>query len=128
MQSWIHVLEWRATVRPEATALVDDRGAQFSYAQLRAELERRAGGWAGLGVGDGDTVAIMAKNSADFLVHAFALMRAGVTPAFVNWRLSPRELTEVLALLEPKAVATDAEFTDLVDAAWPRATPKVIIG
>ena len=50
MQSWIHVLEWRATVRPEVTALVDDRGAQFSYAQLRAEFERRAGGWAALGV------------------------------------------------------------------------------
>ena len=49
MQSWIHVLEWRATVRPGVTALVDDRGAEYSYAALRAELERRAGGWAGLG-------------------------------------------------------------------------------
>ena len=41
MQSWIHVLEWRATVRPGVTALVDDRGAEYSYAALRAELERR---------------------------------------------------------------------------------------
>ena len=102
MQSWIHVLEWRATVRPGVTALVDDRGAEYSYAALRAELERRAGGWAGLGVGPGDIVAIVAKNSADFLVHAFALMRAGATPAFVNWRLSGRELAEVLALVEPR--------------------------
>ena len=117
MQSWIHVLEWRATVRPDVTALADDRGAEFTYAELRAELERRAGGWAGLGVGPGDIVAIVAKNSADFLVHAFALMRAGATPAFVNWRLSPRELAEVLALVEPAAVAADAEFTALVDAA-----------
>jgi acyl-CoA synthetase (AMP-forming)/AMP-acid ligase II len=128
MQSWIHVLEWRATVRPGVTALVDDRGAEFSYAQLRAEFERRAGGWAALGVGDGDTVAIVAKNSADFLVHAFALMRAGVTPAFVNWRLSPRELAEVLALVEPAAVAADAEFTDLVDAVPGRPRPRVVIG
>jgi acyl-CoA synthetase (AMP-forming)/AMP-acid ligase II len=128
MQSWIHVLEWRATVRPEVTALVDDRGAEFSYAQLRAEFERRAGGWAALGVGDGDTVAIMAKNSADFLVHAFALMRAGVTPAFVNWRLSPRELAEVLALVEPAAVAADAEFTTLVDAVPGRPRLRVAIG
>src|SRR5580692_9081177 len=148
MQSWIHVLEWRATVRPEVTALADDRGAEFSYAQLRAEFERRAGGWAALGVGDGDTVAMVAKNSADFLVHAFALMRAGATPAFVNWRLSPRELTEVLTLVGPKAVAADAEFAALVDAALvdaalvdaaladaaladaarPEAAPRVIIG
>jgi acyl-CoA synthetase (AMP-forming)/AMP-acid ligase II len=117
MQSWIHVIEWRANVRPELTALVDDRGAAYTYAQLLAETERKAGGWAGLGVGPGDIVAVVAKNSADFLVHAFALMRAGATPAFVNWRLSARELTEVLTLVEPKAVAADAEFAPLVDAA-----------
>ena len=128
MQSWIHVLEWRATVRPEATALVDDRGAEFSYAGLRAELERRAGGWARLGIGPDDIVAIVAKNSADFLVHAFALMRAGATPAFANWRLSGRELAEVLALVEPVAVAADAEFADLVDTAAPGLGPRVVIG
>ena len=128
MQSWIHVLEWRATVRPEVTALADDRGADYSYAALRAELERRAGGWAGLGAGPGDIVAIVAKNSADFLVHAFALMRAGATPAFVNWRLSGRELAEVLALVEPVAVAADAEFADLVDIAVPGLGPRVVIG
>jgi acyl-CoA synthetase (AMP-forming)/AMP-acid ligase II len=128
MQSWIHVIEWRATVRPEVTALVDDRGAQFSYAGLRAEIERRAGGWSGLGVRPGDTVAIVARNSADFLVHAFALMRAGATPAFVNWRLSGRELAEVVALVEPVAVAADAGFADLVDTAAPGLGPRVVIG
>src|SRR6266568_5018385 len=128
MQSWIHVIEWRANVRPELTALVDDRGAAYTYVQLRAGTERQADGWAGLGVGSGDVVAVVAKNSADFLVHAFALMRAGATPAFVNWRLSPRELTEVLALVEPKAIAADAEFADLVEAAWPEPLPRVVIG
>ena len=57
------------------------------------------------GAGPGNVVAIVAKNSADFLVHAFALMRAGATPAFVNWRLSAGELAEVLRLVEPKAIA-----------------------
>ena len=117
MQSWIHVIEWRANVRPELRALVDDRGAAYTYAQLRAETERKAGGWAGLGIGPDDVVAVVAKNSADFLLHAFALMRAGATPAFVNWRLSRRELAEVLALVEPKAIAADAEFTGLVGVA-----------
>jgi len=51
MQSWIHVIEWRANVRPDLTALIDDRGAAYTYAQLRAEVERKAGGWAGLGLG-----------------------------------------------------------------------------
>jgi acyl-CoA synthetase (AMP-forming)/AMP-acid ligase II len=128
MQSWIHVIEWRANVRPELTALVDDRGAAYTYAQLKAAVERRAGGWAGLGIGAGDIVALVAKNSADFLVHAFAVMRAGATPAFVNWRLSRRELAEVLALVEPKAIAADAEFAGLVEAAWPELLLRVVIG
>jgi acyl-CoA synthetase (AMP-forming)/AMP-acid ligase II len=128
MQSWIHVINWRATVHPDIPALIDDRGASFSYAGLRAEVEKRSGGWAAMGVGAGDIVAIVAKNSADFLVHAFALMRAGATPAFVNWRLSPRELADVLALVEPAAVAADAEFTALVDAALPVPVIRAAIG
>src|SRR5271165_5614461 len=64
MQSWIHVIEWRATVHPDVTALVDDRGVVLSYSQLRAALELRAGGWAALGVRPGDVVAVVAKNSA----------------------------------------------------------------
>ncbi len=128
MQSWIHVLEWRATVRPQVTALADDRGATFSYAGLRSEYERRAGGWASLGIGPGDVVAVVAKNSADFLVQTFALLRAGATPAFVNWRLSARELTDVLALVEPAAVAADAEFTALVDASLPVPVVRAAIG
>ncbi|MGN6791436.1 MAG: class I adenylate-forming enzyme family protein [Streptosporangiaceae bacterium] len=136
MQSWIHVIEWRATVHPDVPALIDDRGASYTYAALRKALERHAGGWAELGVRPGDRVAVVAKNSADFLVHAFAIMRAGATPAFVNWRLSPGELAEVLALVEPVAVAADAEFAGLIEAASPGQiegqapyhASKVIIG
>src|SRR6516225_7711512 len=128
MQSWIHVIEWRASTRAGLTALADDRGAAYSYAELKVATERRAGGWAGLGIGPGDVVAIVAKNSADFLVHAFALMRAGATPAFVNWRLSARELAEVLALAGPVAVAADAEFAGVIAAAWPAAGARVTIG
>ncbi len=128
MQSWIHVIEWRATTRPGLTALADDRGAAFTYAQLRAETQSKAGGWAGLGIGPGDVVAVVARNSADFVVHAFAVMRAGAIPAFVNWRLSPRELTEVLTLVQPRAIAADAEFAGLVGAAWPATGIRVVIG
>ena len=128
MQSWIHVLEWRATVHPDLTALADDRGATHTYAQLRTEFERKAGGWAALGIGPGDVVAIVAKNSADFLVQTFALLRAGATPAFVNWRLSARELADVLALVEPTAVAADAEFTGLVDAGLAVTAPLTLSG
>ncbi|MGH3390416.1 MAG: AMP-binding protein, partial [Actinomadura sp.] len=127
VQSWIHVIEWRATVHPELTALDDDRGVRYSYRELLDVLERRAGGWADLNVRPGDVVAVVAKNSADFFVHAFALMRAGAIPAFVNWRLSAAELTELVELFEPVAVAADTEFAALAEAAAPALTRRVLI-
>src|ERR1700722_18668000 len=106
MQSWIQVIEWRATVHPDVTALIDDRGRTLSYAGLRDELERAAGGWAALGVRPGDVVAVLARNSADFLVQTFGIVRAGAIPAFLNWRLS----AEAIALVEPVALVVDPEF------------------
>ena len=124
MQSWIHVIEWRANVRPELTALVDDRGRRTPTRSCAPRWNAGpAAGPGSRGGRPGDVVAIVAKNSADFLVHAFALMRAGATPAFVNWRLSPRELTEVLALVQPKAIAADAEFAGLVERGLAGAAP-----
>jgi acyl-CoA synthetase (AMP-forming)/AMP-acid ligase II len=115
-------------VHPDLTALVDDRGTVLSYAELRAGYEARAGGWARLGVRPGDVVAVLAKNSADFLVHTFAILRAGAIPAFLNWRLSPGELTEVLGLVGPVAVVADAEFTGLIGASVPEQPRRVVIG
>ena len=57
MQSWIHVIEWRANVHPQVTALTDDRGVAYTYAELRTEVERKAGGWAAAGVRPGDIIA-----------------------------------------------------------------------
>ena len=128
MQSWIHVLEWRATVHPDLTALTDDRGTTLTYGELKTAVEQRAGGWASLGVKPGDVVALLAKNSADFLVCAFAILRAGAIPAFINWRLSPGELQEVLALVQPVAAAADPEFTELLRVAAPHLTPVILGG
>lgn len=128
MHSWIHVLEWRATVRPDVPAVSDDRGTCLTYRQLLTLVERRAGGWADLGVTPGDVVAVVAKNSADFFVHAFALMRAGAIPALINWRLSSREVTDLVALLEPLAVVADPEFAPLVETAMTGVLKRVAIG
>ncbi|MBD2898140.1 Long-chain-fatty-acid--CoA ligase FadD13 [Actinomadura sp. RB99] len=128
MQSWIHVLEWRASAHRDRTAVRDDRGARLTYGELLDAVERRAGGWSALGIGDGDVVAVMARNSADFLVHALALMRAGAIPAFVNWRLAAPELARLRALLTPVAAVADPAFTATVDAAAPGLRARVVIG
>ena len=88
MLSWVHVLEWRAAVTPEAVALSDDRGAALTYAALAAAMERSAAEYAAAGIRPGDVVPIIARNQVGWVAAMFGLVRAGALPAAVNWRLA----------------------------------------
>jgi non-ribosomal peptide synthetase component E (peptide arylation enzyme) len=105
--SLVHVLEWRAAVNPDAIALTDQPGAEFSYAALAA-AERSAAGFATAGVAPGNVVPIIARNQAGWVTAMLGLIRAGVLPAAVNWRLAAPEVTALLQLTRPAAVVADA--------------------
>ena len=129
MQSWIHVLEWRAIGQRDRPALRDADNT-YTYGELLTEVERRAGGWAALGIGPGDVVAVIARNSAAYLLQALALMRAGAIPALINWRLSAHELTPLLALVDPAAVLASPDLVATVDSVErpERLRAKVVLG
>jgi acyl-CoA synthetase (AMP-forming)/AMP-acid ligase II len=122
MLSWIHVLEWRARCSPEVTALSDNRGQELTYRELLAAVEETSARMAAAGIGAGDVVALLARNSADWVVSLFAAVRAGALPAAINWRLATREVTELLTLLEPAAVIAEADTVSLVEEAAPTGT------
>ncbi|NKY51580.1 class I adenylate-forming enzyme family protein [Nocardia vermiculata] len=129
MQSWIHVLEWRAIGRRDQPALRDADNA-YTYGELLAEVERRAGGWATLGIGPGDVVAVIARNSAAYLIQALALMRAGAIPALINWRLTAHELAPLLDLIDPVAVLAGPDLVSTLDSVQPPRDlrAKVVLG
>jgi long-chain acyl-CoA synthetase len=106
--SWVHVLEWRAAVTPEAVALSDDRGAVLTYAALAAAMERSAAEYAAAGIRPGDVVPIIARNQVGWVTALFGLVRVGALPAAVNWRLAAPEVTALLQLMRPAAVVSDA--------------------
>lgn len=101
MLSWIHVLEWRAAVIPDAVALTDQRGGSLTYAQLLAAAEREAGRFT-----PGEVVPLLAHNSVDWVATLFGIVRAGALPAPLNWRLSPAEIAELVGAR--RVVADDA--------------------
>jgi long-chain acyl-CoA synthetase len=115
--SWVHVLEWRAAVTPEAVALSDDRGAALTYAALAAAMERSAAGYAAAGIRPGDVVPIIARNHVGWVTALFGLVRAGALPAAVNWRLAAPEVTALLQLMRPAAVVSDADCAALAKQA-----------
>jgi acyl-CoA synthetase (AMP-forming)/AMP-acid ligase II len=115
--SWVHVLEWRAAVTPDAVALTDDRGGELTYAGLAAAMEREAAGYAAAGVRPGDVTAIIARNQVGWVAAMFGLVRAGALPAAVNWRLAAPEVTALLGLMRPSAVVSDADCAALAKQA-----------
>ncbi|MFH7595508.1 AMP-binding protein [Streptomyces racemochromogenes] len=70
------------------TALVHD-GTRLTYAQLNRRADRMAAGFRGRGLRPGMRVVLQLPNVPEFVVTAFALMRAGLVPVFCP--LSSRE-------------------------------------
>jgi len=87
----------RRTARrlPHKTALVF-RTRTWTYAELDADCNRVAHGLAGLGIAKGDRVAILSRNSAEFVLIRFALARLGAVLVPINFMLGPEEVGFVL--------------------------------
>ena len=74
---WEHV-EKRAEATPDALMAQDDQGRTLTFAQYRDEAKRVAAGFAGLGLGEGDSVSWQLPTWNETLVLAGALSRLGV--------------------------------------------------
>lgn len=86
-------LAHRAATSPERTALVDtDSGATWTYRELDARVERRAGALASNGVAPDDRIGLLLSTRVAFveLVHAAMRLRATLVP--LNAELTPEEL------------------------------------
>ena len=91
MHPRIHALS-----QPDALALImADTGETISYAQLEARANRAAHGLRALGVGIGDTVAVVCDNRPEFFDLFWGTQRAGVTMVPVSTRLKSDEIAYI---------------------------------
>lgn len=82
--------------RPQAIAISQDDRA-LSYAQLDAQANRLADGFAGLGIRAGDRVAVQLPNCIEFVETIFALFRLGAIPVFALPSDRLHEITHILS-------------------------------
>src|SRR5262249_60705077 len=68
-----------------------------------------------LGVRSGDRVAILDKNSDDYMELLFALDKAGAVSVPVNWRLTASEVGKVVGDAAPVALVVGEEFRAAAD-------------
>lgn len=106
----------RAMRSPERVA-IDDRGVTTDYATLAVRATALADGLRQAGYGPGDRIATVSGNSTDHVVAFFACAIAGIAFVPLSWRLTPRELADVLTRSSPALVLIEDEHAALAGEA-----------
>lgn len=113
------LLSYRARLTPDREALLyTHTGERFTYAQLNARTNRTANFLRALGVQKGDRVSILANNSVIYLDLFYGLAKIGAIFAPLNWRLTARELSFIVADCAPRILFCGPEFTQTVNELW----------
>src|ERR1051325_1771523 len=106
-----------AAATADAPALIQgDR--HVSFRALRERVDTLAGGLAGLGIGKGDRICILAQNDVAYVELYGACARQGIIAYPINWRLTAQEVERVLERAAPKMMVVDASTLG-VAAQWP---------
>ncbi|MGH2651143.1 MAG: AMP-binding protein, partial [Actinomycetota bacterium] len=119
----------RAHLTGGRTAILYD-GREIRYRELDARSNRAAAVLSGLGVGKGDRVAVLARNSPEYAEVFIACAKLGAIVVPLNWRLAPPELEFQVGDSGSGTIVYDAEFADSVSAIRPQ-TPiegELVIG
>jgi long-chain acyl-CoA synthetase len=89
----------------------------ITWNELREQVGRIAGGLAGLGVGKGDTVAIMLNNRSEFIPIDMAAVSLGAVPFSIYQTSSPEQIQYVVADAGAKIAIVEAAFLDVFNEA-----------
>src|SRR5918994_1768759 len=73
-----------------------DDEVSLTWTQLRDRVDALAGGRAGLGVGRGDTLALMLGNRPEFAIADLAAMTLGAAPFSIYQTFSPQQIAYVV--------------------------------
>ncbi|WP_448239085.1 AMP-binding protein [Microbacterium paulum] len=92
----------------------------IGYADLEERARELAFALRRAGYGPGDRVATISGNSIDHVVAFFACAKSGVAFVPLSWRLTPRELADVLERSEPALVLVEDEYEGIAAEALDR--------
>ncbi len=115
------ILAEQARVRPDAPLIQFETGHMHTYGEAHALANRAGNGYAAIGVGFGDNVAVMLNNRLEYLWSWFGLSRIGGVLVGINTALKGTFLTHVLTntkarigVFEPEYLPWLAEIEDTV--------------
>lgn len=103
---------------PERTALVY-RSEPVTYREFDDRLRAMAGFLEARGLGAGDVVAVLMKNSAAFLEIAYAVSHVGAIFLPINFRLAADEVAYIVGHAGAALLFVDEEFAGLAEGLSP---------
>ncbi len=107
-------------------ALVFD-GQETAPADLERRAAQAAGGFERLGIGEGDVVALMLRNSPAYIEAMLACRMLGAYYCPINWHFKADEAGFILRDSGAKALVVHAEFLPQIEAALPAGPPIVTV-
>jgi fatty-acyl-CoA synthase len=108
----------RRTAQRDPNKLAIRCGAtDWTYRQFDDICNQFASGLSTLGVGAGDRVAVLARNSHSFAALRFAVARLGAVLVPINFMLNSAEANFILAHSEATLLCTDSGLADLARSA-----------
>src|SRR4051794_1296367 len=99
---------------PNRLAVVDERES-VTYAEIDRRSTAVAHALKQRGVTVGDAVALLARNSAAFVVAQVAISKLGADILYLNTGFAGPQLGDVLAAEKAVAIVADEEFVPLLD-------------
>ncbi|TRX74210.1 fatty acid--CoA ligase [Pseudomonas mangiferae] len=93
---------------------------RYSYATFDQRVARLANVLVGMGVGPGDTVAVMDWDSHRYLECMFAIPMIGAVLHTINIRLSPEQILYTMNHAEDRFVLVNGEFAALYNGLAPQ--------
>ncbi len=120
---------WHAPLAnsPDQEILYRDR-VRLNYRQLYWRVNRLGGALNALGIGMGQTVAVMEWDSHRYLECYYAVPMLGAVLMTVNVRLSPEQICYTLNHSGAGILLVNSEFREVLETLWPNLeTVKQII-
>lgn len=116
-------LRFWAVEQPDRIALTLDDDQELSYGALHRWSGGAAAHLTAIGVRPGDPVGIIGANAVEWVVWAFAVLRAGGVIVPFNERFVAGELAYLIETVEPRAIIADAPRLEVISPVIGNATP-----
>ncbi|MFO1127559.1 MAG: fatty acid--CoA ligase [Rhodospirillales bacterium] len=116
------LLESGVTLAPDQEIVYADR-VRMTYRDMKDRVARLASGLRGLGVREGDTVAVMDWDTHRYLESYFAVPMMGAVLHTVNVRLSHEQILYTINHADDDVILVNTEFLPVLEELWGRVEP-----